>query len=121
MHTVSFSAFLLCAIAAASGAIAVSLQRRCDGFTLHDDDASLTFTCGSTPEKIFLDFCIGNDNGQLVPGSNFTNSCAPLDFDGDTAVFTAVCQDNDESAVQSTISLDKFVINGVIVCNAPGV
>ncbi|KAJ6518305.1 hypothetical protein C8R47DRAFT_1205363 [Mycena vitilis] len=89
----SSSLLVLCAISAASGVVAVvvPLEERtlitCSGFAM--DGTTLTANCGSlilhgpvSNERLDLNPCVGNNNGDLGAGSDFGGSCRNILFNG---------------------------------------
>ncbi|KAF8180775.1 hypothetical protein K438DRAFT_1768315 [Mycena galopus ATCC 62051] len=82
---------------------------------------TLTASClngvgGSTTSTIPLDSCIGNDNGQLTTGINFSQSCQNISSNG--LVITADCATIAGTLDSTSISLDVAFADddGVLSC-----
>ncbi|KAJ7659026.1 hypothetical protein DFH06DRAFT_1326873 [Mycena polygramma] len=124
---------VLCAIAAASGAVAVAapLEERtfitCSGFAM--DGTTLTANCGSlilhgpvSNERLDLNPCVGNNNGDLGAGSDFGGSCHNILFNGEQPTghldgLSAQCTSRGGIIVTSMIPSARFIsADGTLQC-----
>ncbi|KAJ7760711.1 hypothetical protein DFH07DRAFT_771788 [Mycena maculata] len=128
MNNLLFSVFLaLFAMAAVPSALATPLKKRdsvaavCSDFVF-DNPPDLTATCfapdgSDSISDIDLDTCVGNNNGDLVVGTDFTASCTGLSLNG--LELHAECASNGGGfTVNDPISLDTALVahNGVLFC-----
>ncbi|KAJ7659027.1 hypothetical protein DFH06DRAFT_1472509 [Mycena polygramma] len=124
MHNSLSSSLLLalCTIAAAPSSIAVALQQRaigaCQQFSLDDSTLILTALCGNAEQlsigKLALNPCVGNNNGNLVPGSDFGGSCSGIIFGGEGPFgpidgLSANCTSQSGVIVTSVIPSERFI------------
>ncbi|KAF8160280.1 hypothetical protein K438DRAFT_1776624 [Mycena galopus ATCC 62051] len=116
---------VLWATAAAPGALvsATSISTGCSNDTINVNTMTLTLsaTClnsdgGTTSSTIPLDSCIGNDNGQLTIGINFSQSCQNISSNG--LVINADCAPIAGPLRNTSINVDVAFADddGVLSC-----
>ncbi|KAJ7108299.1 Cyanovirin-N [Mycena epipterygia] len=128
MNTLFSSVFLaLCTVAAVPSVLTASLQKRdsisatCRDFVFDASTFALTATCsspgaGDSISDISLNSCIGNNNGDLAVGGDFSSSCTQINLNG--LELSAECQSNSGFTVGSELNLDIAItaVNGVLTC-----
>ncbi|KAJ7825014.1 Cyanovirin-N [Mycena leptocephala] len=130
MNTLLSSVLLaIFAMAAAPGALATSVNGRASNFSstctkisFNSANNSLTATCelsgntGTETTTIPLNACVGNDNGELAAGSNFSTSCGNISFSGVT--LSATCENPTGNLIHTSIDLNSVLSNnnGVLHC-----
>ncbi|KAJ6555484.1 hypothetical protein B0H10DRAFT_2241387 [Mycena sp. CBHHK59/15] len=128
MNTLLSSVFLaLLAMAAVPSVLTAPLQKRdsvsavCRDFVFDADTFALTSPCsspgvGDSISAISLNTCIGNNNGDLAVGVNFSSSCKQITLNG--LELSAKCQSNGGITVGSELNLDIAItaVNGVLTC-----
>ncbi|KAJ7856222.1 hypothetical protein B0H14DRAFT_2687555 [Mycena olivaceomarginata] len=82
-------------------------------FAVCPDDAGGFNLAGTT---IGLEECVGNVNGELVPGTGFTSSCTQINIDFIT--LSAVCFTPSGTTIASSINLNTAIsnVNGILTC-----
>ncbi|KAJ7467835.1 hypothetical protein B0H11DRAFT_2046586 [Mycena galericulata] len=70
------------------------------------------------PSTIPLDSCIGNSNGDLGAGENFSIKCSGIALSG--LELGAVCANNNGNAVGTQVNLDTVLttIDGILACSS---
>ncbi|KAJ7835504.1 Cyanovirin-N [Mycena leptocephala] len=131
MNTLLSSVLLaLCAVAAVPGALAAPIETRagssfsstCDNIVVNTSSLTLTATCqtsggvGTSTTTIDLNSCIGNTNGDLVPGASFAGSCSNVQASG--IELTASCQNDAGTTINTSIDFNVVLsnTNGVLTC-----
>ncbi|KAF8160281.1 CVNH domain-containing protein [Mycena galopus ATCC 62051] len=120
---------ILWATAAAPGALvsAFNVSTGCSDDTININTMTLTLsaTClnsdgRNTSSTIPLDSCIGNDNGQLTIGTNFSQSCENIrsESSSDGLVISADCATLAGTLDSTSINVDVAFAddNGVLSC-----
>ncbi|KAJ7659030.1 hypothetical protein DFH06DRAFT_1194903 [Mycena polygramma] len=120
MNGLFFSAFLFfCTSASIPGALAAAIQQRadttvCKNFAVDHTTFVFSGECGAKNHKssISLNSCIGNNDGHLVPGENFSPSCPIVAFSqgshGELQMNTT-CIDSTGHLVESKVNLANFI------------
>ncbi|KAJ7868285.1 Cyanovirin-N [Mycena leptocephala] len=130
MNTLLSSVLLaICTIAAVPGALAAPVETRagssfsstCDNIVVNTSSLTLTATCktsgvGSSTTTIDLNSCIGNTDGDLIPGASFAGSCSNIQASG--IELTASCQNDAGTTINTSIDFNVFLsnTNGVLTC-----
>ncbi|KAK4128246.1 Cyanovirin-N, partial [Parathielavia appendiculata] len=82
----------------------------------------MTAIFGYNYSWIDLDYCVGNNGGQLIPyeNGNYSTSCTNcgIDFEMETLVLSCKCIDPDENEATSSLDLNTTIYNynGSIGC-----
>ncbi|KAJ7915271.1 Cyanovirin-N [Mycena leptocephala] len=132
MNTLLSSVLLaIFAMAAAPGALATSAEGRapatnfsatCTGISFNSSNDNLTATCqksggvGTETTTIGLNSCVGNTNGELTAGVNFSGSCSSISFSGVT--LSAICKTPTGTTIRTSLDLNAVLSNnnGVLTC-----
>ncbi|KAJ7096893.1 Cyanovirin-N [Mycena epipterygia] len=120
-----------CALAAIPGTFAArsnglvtdtNLIPSCENISINLATLELTGTCPTNSgapmtSSINLNSCVGNTNGELTAGNNFSSSCENIGFSGIT--LSSACLDDAGNRVSSSFNLGTILRdeNGVLTCS----
>ncbi|KAJ7660175.1 Cyanovirin-N [Mycena polygramma] len=130
MNTLLSSVLLALAFAAVPSGLAAPVERAadtnfsatCTGISFNPSNNDLTATCqnaggiGTTTSTIGLNSCVGNTNGELTAGNDFSASCSNIRFSGVT--LSALCRTPAGVGINTSLDLNSVMSNrnGLLTC-----
>ncbi|KAJ6518304.1 hypothetical protein C8R47DRAFT_1062828 [Mycena vitilis] len=105
----SFFVLVACAVAVAAQPTPAARESPCESPTYDGKAVTMNMICSGITQTLELNNCIGNNNGDLGRGADFSSTCSNVEVISGALTLSAKCISRGGVSVGSTIDLGQFV------------